>query len=321
MNLSDLQNALDQLSTAMLADPLLSLCNAIAWLDPLITNPHLFSEDLNPYDGNFDHWTNIGVAWETARACFLDVYAETTLNIRSQQQTEIQIAEQVCIGINRHLIRADIYELDQIHYGLPFAGGGVEITSQEFFADPMNTPLMEVYGMFDVEVGHADLYSYPDHYDQAATSARVIAHSLRLTDQPAYDDLAGLLDWMFAQTGNASADYTDEEFYDMNAEPLRWEPYDIAYSNAMHAEAFDMIEQARRGLQFLMHQPALKQTLSRNIQKIATKVRKVKRYDLHDTHAHQLAKSLRWTHDPEPTDANRTPDDLESVSFWGADAA
>src|SRR5688500_10382471 len=106
MNLEEFQEMTLSLSTAMMNDPLLALCNAVAWLDPLVDEAlhQVFAEEtVGAYYGDFDDWTNISTAWDISRNCFPDVYVETTIGLRSGTH-EHTLAEEICDGINRHLV-------------------------------------------------------------------------------------------------------------------------------------------------------------------------------------------------------------------------
>ncbi|GIK64320.1 MAG: hypothetical protein BroJett018_21140 [Chloroflexota bacterium] len=318
MNLSDLQEAVALLSAATLADPLLALCSSLAWLDPLVAQEDLFADDETYlYADTRDDWINIALAWEMTRQCFPTVYAETTLALRHEINGE-QLADQVCQGINRQILGGELHDLEQIHFGLPFFGIGIDLTSPEFFAETANTPLRQVYAMLGVPVGG---YAIPDSYHPAAQVAHVLAYSLRQTGDPNHINLAWLLDWMFAQTGNTAADYTDDDLYEMGLEPLPWQPDEVEFNALMHAEAAEIIGFARQGMAHLLSTPALQITLRANFEKVTRSMRKVKRYDFTEAHAHRLANRLRWADGAEPVDAGRANPDFETLSLRGADAA
>lgn len=318
MNLNDLQAAATFLSAAALADPILALCSSLAWLDPLVTQANTFLDDFEtPYIDTDDAWLNIAFGWDIARRCFPAVYAETTLGLR-MGASEAQISSQLCQGINQHLGGVELHDLEQLHFGLPFVGMGIDITSPEFFGDPDHAPLVQLYALFDVTVGE---YTIPEGYPQAAQVAHVLAYSLRETEDTHYGNLAWLLDWMFAQTGNTAADYTDNDLFEMGLEPLPWQPDEIEFNTQMHTEAAEILTCVQQGMTTLLNGAALQATLHANIETIASSIRKVNRYDFSDAHAHRLAKRIRWADRPEPVDANRTAPDIESLSLWGADAA
>ncbi|MBZ0304427.1 MAG: hypothetical protein K8I82_00025, partial [Anaerolineae bacterium] len=226
MNFNDLQSTLAVLSHATLSDPMLALCNAIAWLDPLITSDEALTDIFYPLEEP-NEWINIAIAWEVSRRCFPAVYAATTLELRNMPNGE-QLAEQVCQGINQHLVGADMHDLDQIHWGLPFTSLALELHSAEFFNDSSHADLLPIYELLDVSFDSP--HSIPDNFGSASMAARVLAISLRATGNTTHGSIAWLLDWMFAQTGNTVADYTDEEFYDMGIEPLPWEADEIEFN-------------------------------------------------------------------------------------------
>ncbi len=318
MKLSDLQDAIALLSTATLADPLLALCSSLAWLDPLIIQEDTFMDAFEyPYMDTSDPWMSIAYGWDISRRCFPAVYADTTLALRSGTP-EPQISDLLCEGINQHLVGGEIHDLEQLHFGLPFFGMGADVTSPEFFAEPAHAPLVQIYKLFGVTVGD---YAIPDNFDQAARVAQVLALSLRETDDATYANVAWLLEWLFAQTGNTAADYTDEEFFDMGLEPLPWEPDEVEFNALMHDEAAEIVQFAQQGLATLLDDSELQAALRTNIEKVACSVRKVKRHDFNDAYAHRLAQRLRWVDRPESVDAGGTNPDPETISLRGADAA
>src|SRR5574341_1337170 len=153
MKLDEIREIMTLLSDASLSDPFLALCNALAWLDPLVDQDALFDPD--DY-GAYDDWSNIGAAWEIAQRCFPEVYAETTLALRSGMN-EQPLADQVCEGINRHIVGGELHDLAQIHFGLPFFGRGIDPAHPDSFDDPARTPLREVFTMMSVPAGEGYL--------------------------------------------------------------------------------------------------------------------------------------------------------------------
>ncbi len=318
MNLSDLQAAIALLSAATLADPLLALCSSLAWLDPLITQDDTFLDAFEyPYMDTSDPWMNIALGWDISRRCFPAVYASTTLALRSGTP-EPQLSDLMCEGINQHLVGGELHDLEQLHFGLPFFGVGVDLTSPEFFAHPANAPLVQVYDLFGVTVGD---YSIPDNFHQVARVAQVLALSLRETDQRDYTNLAWLLDWLFAQTGNTAADYTDEDLYEMGLEPLPWEPAEVEFNTLMHSEAAEILQFAYQGLDTLLSDPDLQAAFCTHIQTTTQAIRKVKHHDFNDADAHRFAQCLRWADRPEPVDAGGANPNPKTLSLRGADAA
>lgn len=319
MNLSDLHELTTCLSAATLANPFLALCSVTAWLDPLSAPHESFIEEGYYGDGG-DDWTNIGVAWEMARTCFPAVYAETSLALRSETD-EKHLADQVCTAINKHLVGGELHDLEQIHFGIPFFGRGVDITDPDFFAEGDHTRLPEVYALLGLDFDPAKNYSLPDDFHESAMAADVLAFSLRQTGAQVHEQIAWLLDWMFSQSGNSICDYTDEDIYEMGIQPLMWEPSDLEFNNLMHEEADEIIASAMQGLAVLITDENLQAELCANFQIVTKQLRKEKHHDRHQPDAERLSRGIRWTDRTEHPDDQRSPDDLENLSLRSADAA
>ncbi len=317
----DFHAAITFLSAATLADPFLALCSAVAWLDPLaLLDEPLIEPD---YYAGGDEWVNIGAAWDISRGCFPAVYAETTQAIRMESSSQ-RLADQVCTTINRHLVGGELHDLEQIFFGIPFFGLGVDLTDADFFASPQYAPLVEVYAWLGVAVDPEQTYSLPDNLPEAAQAADVLAFSLRQTGHPTHEKLAWLLDWMFSQTGNTAADYTDEEIYEMGIQPLAWEPNELEFNNLMHAEAAEIIGNAMQGLDLLLADAGLQAELRANVESLSKQMKRIKKEKPHDRHqpdAERLSRSLGWTDRPQQPDEQRSPDDLENLQVRRADAA
>lgn len=321
MKPQDFHAAITFLSAATLADPFLALCSAVAWLDPLaLLDEPLIEPD---YYAGGDEWVNIGAAWDISRGCFPAVYAEATQAIRTESSSQ-RLADQVCTAINRHLVGGELHDLEQIFFGIPFFGLGVDLTDTDFFADPQYAPLVEAYAWLGVAFDPEQTYSIPDNLPEAAQVADVLAFSLRQTGHPTHEKLAWLLDWMFSQTGNTAADYTNEEIYEMGIQPLAWEPNELEFNNLMHAEAVEIIGNAMQGLDLLLADEGLQAELRANVETVSKQMKRIKKEKPHDRHqpdAQRLSRSLRWTDRPQQPDEQRSPDDLESVQVRRANAA
>jgi hypothetical protein len=319
MNLAELNELTTCLSAATLADPFLALCSVTAWLDPLSAPYESFIEEA-AYGGESDDWTDIGVAWEIARTCFPEVYAETTLALRGETD-ERQLAQQVCDGINRHFVGGELFDLEALHFGIPFFGRGVDLGDPEFFANDSHARLLEVYAWFGVEVDPATAYGLPEGFQAAVDTANVLTISLRRTGVPVHEQVAWLLDWLFSQSGNSVVDLTNEEVYEMGLQPLEWEPSDLEFNNHMHAEADEIIDAAMQGLQALLRDEPLQAELRANLSIVSKQLRKENRRDRDPRHAQHLAERLRWADRPDESHEQRPFDDFENLQLRRADAA
>ena len=319
MKLYEIREFSQILSAATLADPFLALCSVTAWLDPLSAPFESFIDEAYYGDGG-DDWSTIGVAWEVARSCFPEVYAETTPALRTATD-ERRLADQLCTGINSHLVGGELCDLDQIHFGVPFFGRGVDILEPEFFADPEHARLLEAYKLLDLDVDADESYGHPDGYTESAQAADVLAFSLRQTGDETYEKVAWLLDWLFSQTGNSVADHTDEDIYEMGLQPLMWEPGDLEFNRLMHEEADEIIADAFQGLEVLLNDESLQAELRANFTTVSRRLRKVKQNDRYQRHAERLSRGLRWPERRDAAHEQRPADDTQNLSVRGADAA
>jgi hypothetical protein len=99
---------------------------------------------------------------------------------------------------------------------------------------------------------------------------------------------------MFSQTGNTSADYTDEDMYEMGIQPLEWNPNELEFNNLMHAEAIEIIAEAMQGLNLLMGDERLQAELRANFDTITKLIQKEKTHDRYQPDAERLSRNLQW---------------------------
>jgi hypothetical protein len=142
----------------------------VAWLDPLaLLEEPLIEPD---YYAGGDEWVNIGAAWDISRVCFPAVYAETTQAIRMKSSSQ-RLADDICAAINRHLVGGELHDLEQIFFGIPCFGLGVDLTDADFLEAPQYAPLVEIYAWFGVAVEPEQTYGLPDNLPKAAQVAEV----------------------------------------------------------------------------------------------------------------------------------------------------
>jgi len=313
MNPQDFDKSLSFLQSVTLTDPFMSLCRAVAWLDPLALQDDVLIEDA--YYGHDDPWADVTVAWEMTRTCFPQLYAETTVALRTQPNVQ-QLSSRLCDGISDSLSGGSLYDLTQIHFGLPFFSQAIDITDAIFFADRQYAPLLAVYKLLGVELDPSQTYSIPDEMSEAAWVAEVLAFSLRQETDSTYDKIACLLDWMFAQSGNSVVDLTEEEMYEMGVEPLAWTPEDLQFNAMMHDEATEIVLDALQGLDALIANPILQSLLSNHAQCIAKRIHSIKkenRYDYRNRDAARLSRGIEWLDITQPTDEPSARDDAQTV--------
>jgi len=112
------------LSTAMLADPRLSLAHVVAWLDPV----YLVSDgdDLSYSDDEND----VPYALHICRQCFSAVYGGAVQLLR-QGSDDVAVRRYLCDGMNQGLL-TKLDDLEQVRYGVPVEGMGLCLEDGEF---------------------------------------------------------------------------------------------------------------------------------------------------------------------------------------------
>ena len=250
--ITDLQFAPGLLTQFLTADLRCQLLNAAVWLDPY----GLFGE---PEDDD-----PMRMALHICRECFPVVYAET-VQLQWLGGSAFQLERCVLNGINRLLV----YPLDQLEdmqFGPPLDFSGLMFPTTDTPSDEWpDERLPGVFSLFGLTGGK-------DQMDQDADLAMLTAHilikSLEPRTEPAYVDLANLLQWMFSLSGNTAIDYTLEAFWDNGYDLAQWTPDDIAFMNEINREAHELLDCSIRALDRLNTDSALLKTLKRNIRTV-----------------------------------------------------
>lgn len=129
----------------------------------------------------------------------------------------------------------------------------------------------------------------PDEPYKGEVIARVLIQSLESQQSHVYDNIAMLLRWLYAATGNSFTDMSYEEFHDGGWEPFYWDQFH--YAQACQQEANDFFEQAMKGRDALSNDRLLHDCLIKN----ALKVRKFARKKGDKFNGNKLKLKLQWT--------------------------
>lgn len=102
--------------------------------------------------------------------------------------------------------------------------------------------------------------------DEAYTIGRLIADDLENHSDKCYQQVSWLLKWLFSSTNNSCVDWDEDTMY--FAEPLSWEPQDVAFAVEIIAEAETIMADAMSGLQWLIQTPQILLALWQNVAQV-----------------------------------------------------
>ena len=264
------------LREAWQAYPRLALAHAAAWLDPV----H-FGEDTSApaYDG-LEEDDAVDTALFICRDLFPAVYSGAVQRLW-QGVDESTLENYLCDGINAHLVMK-LESLEGIQYGLPIEVLGVNYREEEFFERyPHLADLLADFGITP---------NSPPNDEAVQQAVRQVFESLERQPGTTYSDVRWLLAWLFSGSGNTCLDMSPEDFWDAGIEALDWSSENLAFMNDMATEAQMLLEAARRGLDALQTDAALRQALRHNVRRLMTPERPGRKEYAHDC--------LRWPDRP-----------------------
>ena len=303
------------------SDPLLALINAVVWLDPLWDND---GED--EYDGD-----DLGRALEITRHSFTDVYAGAISLLRAGAH-ESEIDGYICREIEQKGIPLESIEF--MGAGIPLEAAGVILKNPYLYSDHAGlVPIVELFGIHvDGNEGdeEEDEEMYRDDDDEFEDSdvfipqgahevGRAIASSLANLDEqdnPEWDRVGWLMQWLFSCSGNTLIDCTLNDL--MNMEPMGWNRDDVDLATEMIAEVNPIMISVRMGIELLQNCPDMMQTLARNIARVTRALKKEKDDSNGSSRSRTESLSsrlrLEWTA-PLASDSGETVDDPELLQL------
>jgi hypothetical protein len=256
--MNDLFDTFGLLAAAMLDDPMLTLANAVAWLDPLW--------EMNEGD-MYDDGDGVGLALCITRSAFPDIYVGAVERIRSGA-SEKELDSFICGEISKRGIPLD--NLEFLGYGIPLTACGIELSDPDLYAArPDLLPMVDLFGIrpeqehYNVEVP-----------DCAYTAGRIIADSLVQQDDERLKQVGWALAWLFSCSGNTLVDFDDESLAEIP--PLSWDENDLAFAIELIEEANGIIGDVNAGLTLLEENPILFAVLEANIQRTYKTIAKQK---------------------------------------------
>lgn len=256
--MNDLLDTFGLLAVAMLDDPLLTLANAVCWLDPLWE----FADD-----DVYEEGDGVGLALCITRSAFPDIYAGAVERIRSGA-SEKELDSFICGEISQRGIPLD--NLEFLGYGIPLTACGIELSDPDLYAARSDLlPLVELFGIRP-EPGH---YSV-EVPECAYTAGRVIADSLVKQADERLQQVGWALAWLFSCSGNSLVDFDDESLSEIP--PLSWDENDLAFAIELIEEADGIIGDVNAGLTLLEENPILFAALEANVQRTYKTIAKQK---------------------------------------------
>lgn len=257
--MNDLLATFDLLAAALLDDPLLTLANAVCWLDPLW--------EINEGDMYDDDGDGVGLALCITRSAFPDIYAGAVERIRSGT-TEKELDAFICGEIGKRGIPLE--NLEFLGYGIPLNACGIELSDPDLYAARSDLlPLVNLFGIRP-EPGHYNV----EVPDCAYSAGRIIADSLVQQDDEQLKQVGWALAWLFSCSGNTLIDFDDESLADIL--PLTWEENDLAFAIDLIEEADGIMADVSAGLTLLEENSVLSAALEANIQRTYKTIAKQK---------------------------------------------
>ncbi len=273
--MNDLLQTHALLVAGLRADPLLALASVVCWLDPL------WGDEEDEWDLPQDEDGTLAVALRVTRQAFPDVYAQAVEAVR-RGASYAELDRLICGAITGRGIPLD--DLEWIGFGIPMPAYGVVLDDPDFYAaHPDTIPVLQCFGITpEPNPYHVDVP------DCAYTAGKLIAADLHKHADARWRQVAWLLGWLFACTGNSSVDYSYEEHSEF--QPLSWDADDLAFAVEIIQEAETILADALAGLASLSSRPDLLQVLQHNVQRIYKALEKMKGKP-HEPHIR-----LAWPH-------------------------
>lgn len=251
------------LATAIRADPVLSLAQAVCWLDPLwASDPDNLEDD------------SLLMALQVVRTALPEAYAQAVEQLRAGLPVG-QIEQSICNAIRGYGI--EIEEIERLAYGIPIPTYGARLDDPDFHES--HPDVAAILAWFDQE-------SDGDTFDLDETAWQIgkwLHESLITTSDAGWQQVGWALGWLFSCTGNSSVDLDWESLDGLT--PLDWTPDNLAFARELIAEADTILRDVNAGLEHLRQPEAAREMQSH--------IRRLKRH-LQKGHSYADAPRLVW---------------------------
>lgn len=272
------------LGTAILADAVLALAAATAWLDPI--GLLLGDEDVEPGYAYGDDPQTITYCFHVARTCFPDLYMRAVAGLHGGLSLAAA-ADQIITGIDRSGIPLDHPEY--LTYGIPIPAYGTSLAEPEWYtAHAELLPILEQFGV-SLDEDTQDVTIPGDAVDVAL----IVAASLLEGDDTCYRDVSSLLQWLWGISGNGALDYDLEVMWEIP--PLDWTSENVTLAREIIDEAEAILAQAERGRELLLGQTSWQQALQRNITLARTRLQGRSALHVLSDHTTRNPYGLAWS--------------------------
>ncbi|MBN8590628.1 MAG: hypothetical protein J0M33_02675 [Anaerolineae bacterium] len=246
------------LNSAIRADPLLCLANAICWLDPL------WRSDSDEVEGD-----TLATGLLVAREAFPDAYAGAIERIRAGMPDR-EIDGYLCAEISKAGIPVD--DLESLGYGIPLPAYGVRLEDPDFHeSHPDVLPILALFGA-EEDANEFDLS------EQVYKVGRLLHERLIAQDDPAWKQVGWALGWLYSCSSNSAVDLDWEDMSEF--QPLSWEADNVAFAKEIIEEAEVIMSDVAAGLTLLAG-PNVQVTLRRNIERVYRHLKEGKSHDRH----------------------------------------
>jgi len=247
------------LTNRLATDPLLSLAQTVVWLDPL------WQEADEDEDASPDEDGTLALALRITRRVFPEVYTQAVEKLR-RGATYADLDRLICAAFAQQGIPLE--SLEWIGFGVPVPAYGVMLDDPDSYT--MHPDIISVLECFGVSWP-------PDRYhvevpEAAYTAGRLIAADLEHHTDERCRQVAWLLQWLFACSGNSSVDYDYDTLCEF--QPLSWDQDDLAFAVDIITEADQIMANVERGLQFLLSCPDMLAALKNNVKRLYRAIQK-----------------------------------------------
>jgi hypothetical protein len=248
--MSDLPDVYQFLAVGLRNDPLLCLAQTVSWLDPFWSDTW---EDDTDDDGSFSF------ALHVCRDLFPDIYAQVVEALHHGAAYDA-LDRLICAEISQKGIPLD--SLEGMGYGVPLPAYGAILYDPEFYVShPDVVSILEMFGI------QPDENAYEvDVPERAYAAGQRLSDSLVEHPDERYRQVGYLIAFLFSCVGNSCVDW-DEEML-CSAQPLAWEPAELAFAVEMIREADEIMTAAQAGLKLVQSSPLIQQALQANIRRL-----------------------------------------------------
>lgn len=225
--------------------PAFALAGVVAWLTPISVDNVQYGEQPLIY------------ALDVCRHTFPDLYHRAMAAIWAGASFSA-VEGLICEAINRYLTYQGLYELDQMAWGIPYQPCGAGLWSSDGVEEtnPDVIPILEWMGYESDDSG--SISAVEEVALMLEKDLKVYAYNMDA--QTVYIFLL----WLFNSTGYDLADYTEEALSESDVH-FDWTHDQIAFVNALHQEAYTVMDTVQAGRDLLLNNKAWGKAFRKNV--------------------------------------------------------